>query len=110
MKFIAKRIDLEIEVETLSGETKIFKTAPMNAESASLLLDKMIADEKAFVTDVDDIDKGNAWQKASVFMDDFLSAVYNTEKGYWKANFDIGTMKEIKTFIFNELSAARKNA
>lgn len=115
IKFTAKRIDLEIEVQDLEGKTTALKLpVPLTADAGAKLLDRMVKEESTFQElstpseKEGEPDFENFYARSVGFLDRQLSDIYGKEPGYWKDNFDRQTMLDIKGYIVDELNGIRK--
>lgn len=119
IKFTAKRIDLEIEVEDMNGKVATLRLpVPLTADAGAKLLDCIVKEESAFQESTSprkkvDEKEGepevkDLYSRSVDFLDRQLCDIYGKEPGYWKDNFDRQTMLDIKGYIVDELNGIRK--
>jgi hypothetical protein len=103
MEFKAQKIDLKLELTTITGEELVLDSPNVAAGQAVVLITKFMDMDKDMVDN---------HKKDPVFamknLDEQLAAIYGTEESWWPENFDYTTLLEIKGFVFNSLAAIRK--
>jgi hypothetical protein len=109
MKFIARQIDLKVELVQMDGKENTLSVPPLSAKQASALLDKLIAEDNTF-------DKAHKDKAAEIYVQmtehysGQLASIYNTDAAYWSDNFDGTTIAEVKKHIIDELLGVRKKS
>ena len=103
MEFKATKIDLKLELTTLTGEEIVKDNPTVTAGQAAALMQKMMDMDKEML----DKHRGDT-VFAMECIDNQLSAIYCTVGGWWPDNFDSGTLLEIKSFVFNSLARVKK--
>ena len=117
MEFVSKKIDLEIKITTISGDEKTMKVPhPLSAKEAGLYMDAIVKGEKEWQESHADKDSEGktvglnyVFAEAVELMDEHLSSIYGTEKGFWMDNVDTDTIIAIKKYVVGELSNTKKN-
>ena len=100
MKFEAKKIDLDLELTTLNGETITLtpKKLVTATETVSLLKVWMELENKAKTS----IDKVNLAALE-------LAVMYPKDYDWFMDNFDIGTLTEVLNHVASAIGGIRKN-
>lgn len=102
MKFTAKGIDLDLELDTLSGENiKIDGPKKINVDQASKILIK-----------IEEADKRIASQPSAILVLHeavfFLIEVYGKDEAFWSGNFEPALLMEIRKWFINQLAGIKK--
>lgn len=102
MKFTAKGIDLDLDLDTLSGENiKIDGPKRINVEQATKILQKIEEADKKIA---------NAPSATLVLEESvkFLTDVYGRDKAFWAENFEPALLMEIRKWFINQLAGVKK--
>jgi len=101
MKFEAKKIDLTLELTTLSGEEITLTPRKLvTAEETVNILRSWTAAEKNAKTNVDRVE----------LLAKELSILYPKEKEWFLSNFDMTTLSDMLNFVASSIGGIRKNA
>ncbi len=101
MKFETKKMDLELDLTTLSGENVLLEPKKLiTAEETISILEKWTTLEGKVTTNV-----GRVKLVAAE-----LSVVYHKDESWFMSNFDISTLNEILNYVAETLGGIRKNA
>ena len=101
MKFEAKKVDLELELTTLSGENITLNPKKLvTAEETISLLEKWTVLEDKAKTNV---------QKVKLVANE-LAVVYPKDADWFMSNFNIGVLVEILDYVATTVGGIRKNA
>lgn len=101
MKFQATKLDLDLDLETLSGE-KVFIEGPksINATQAADALEKISKEDEK-------IKKAGA-KVAIDLMVKSLIGIYGKDEAFWLGNFDAGLLSEIRKWFSQTLIGVKK--
>ncbi len=101
MKFQAKKLDLDLELTTLSGEEMTIKgPSAITAEKASVVLGKIIKEDESL--------KGkNAEQMLKIVVKSVVG-IYGKDDVFWANNFDPSTLIEIRQWFVQTLTTVKK--
>lgn len=102
MKFTAQAIDLDLELDLLSGETiKINGPNRINTEQATKILKK-----------IEEVDRAIALKPSSITVlkevVNFLIEVYGKDEAFWTGNFDPPLLMSIRKWFINQLAGVKK--
>lgn len=101
-KFVANKIDLDLELTTLSGdEFKIAGPVSINAEQAVKIATKMDEQER-------DLLREPSTEKAIAMTCAFLVDVYGKDKTFWEGNFPPETLFAIRKWFIDQLAGVKK--
>lgn len=108
MKFESKSIDLDLEVNLIDGKPALL-AGPKNlsAEASLTLLGEWADYDKAF-------NEGNNGKDVEYIdiarhNDRWLCKMYKVEEGFFIKNLSLTTIYEIKTYLTDQLTNAKKN-
>ncbi len=100
MKFQAKKLDLDLELVTLSGETMTIKGPDsITAENASKAITKLRKEDDEIMKDP---------SKSPQITIDSLVGIYGKDAAFWSGNFDYGTLVEIRQWFTGTLMGIKK--
>lgn len=100
MKFQARKIDLELELTTLDGETLTLNPKKLvTAEEAIKILKDWTDEEDKVETNI---------EKATLVAVE-LSRIYPKDKDWFLKNFDLITLSDILNFVAKAIGGIRKN-
>lgn len=100
MKFEAKKIDLELELVTLDGETLTLTPKKLvTATETVVILEQWTKLESAAKTNV---------QRVKLAASE-LSILYPREADWFMNNFDMGTLNEVLNYVAGAIGGIRKN-
>jgi len=102
MKFTAKAIDLDLELQLLNGEVvKIDGPKKINNEQAKKVLKQIEAADKEIIAAPSPITALDVTVK-------FLMDVYGQDKAFWNDNFDPPLLMSIRKWFVGQLAGIKK--
>ena len=101
-KFTARKVDLVLELTTLSGEEITMDTSIIpSAENALGIISN-------WQTIEDSADKDDKKAIVSVLADQ-LAVIYDKKPEWFLTNLDVGTLSEVVSYVAGALGGIRKN-
>ena len=107
-KFVAKKLDLELELTALDGTERNLspdESIIWNAKYIGIIMQKMRAMELEFTKK----DAEEVALTAAALLASELELVYVGEQQYFMENFEVGTLRELVTHVAQTLGGYLKN-